>query len=78
VWDLEGTDVLNPNPTSTVQGNGRIVNAAGVLNTNVLTQNGPGVGIANLRYFRFKVELTNNTVTNALPLYNSFVMAYTF
>jgi len=78
VWDLEGTDVLNPTPTSTVQGNGQIVNAAGVLNTNVLTQNGPGVGIANLRYFRFKVEMTNNTVTNALPLYNSFVMAYTF
>ena len=78
VWDLEGTDVLNPTPTSTVQGNGQIINAAGVLNTNVLTQNGPGVGIANLRYFRFKVEMTNNTATNALPLYNSFVMAYTF
>ncbi len=78
VWQLEGTDVLNPTPTSTVQGNGVVVNAAGVLNNNVLTQQGPSLGIATLRYFRFKVEMTDNTVTNAIPLYNSFVMAYTF
>jgi hypothetical protein len=71
-WILEGTDTVNPVPTTTGV-SGTYVNAAGTVFPLVVTST-----INQLRYFRFKVELRGNNVTNATPSYDSVTMAYSF
>jgi hypothetical protein len=71
-WILEGTDTANPGPTTNGSA-GIYINASGAPNTTVLTTT-----IAQLRYFRFRVEFRGNNVSNATPAYSSVTMAYTF
>ena len=54
---------------------GVYINAAGVVNPNVLISTTQGIGMK--RYFRFKVEFRNNNLTNSTPSYSNVVMAYT-
>jgi hypothetical protein len=70
-WTLEGTDTLNPGP-GTIGASAVYITANGTVNSAVLT-----VELLQKRYFRFKVELRSNNVTNASPSYTDVVMAYT-
>jgi hypothetical protein len=69
-WILEGTDVANPQP-ATIGASGVYINAAGVTNPAVLSGT-----LAAQRYFRFRVELRGNNVTNAAPSYTSVSMVF--
>jgi hypothetical protein len=71
-WILEGTDTLNPGPAATGP-SGVYIHAGGNVFPSVLTST-----IAQLRYFRYRVELRGNNVTNATPTYDSVLMAYHF
>jgi hypothetical protein len=69
-WILEGTDTSNPTP-GTVGSSGVYVNAAGVTNPFVLS-----FTIAQFRYFRFRVELRGNNLTNTSPAYADASMVW--
>jgi hypothetical protein len=71
-WILDGTDALNPGPGTTGV-SGTYVNAAGTVFPLVLSNT-----INQMRYFRFRVELRGNSLTNATPAYDSVAMAYSF
>jgi hypothetical protein len=71
-WILEGTNTSNPQP-STNGSQGVYIDANGTVFPNVLSTT-----LMGLRFFRFRVELRGNHLTNAVPVYNSAVMAYTF
>jgi hypothetical protein len=74
-WILEGTDAMNPGP-STVGSSGVYIDAAGVTHPQVLTGTSTGQ-IGQLQYFRFRVEFRGNNLTNTTPAYSSIVMSYT-
>jgi hypothetical protein len=69
-WILEGTDAVNPTP-ATIGASGTFIDAAGNTHPQVLSQT-----LDHLRYFRFRVELRGDNVTNAVPAYTSVQMAY--
>ena len=69
-WILEGTDTSNPGPATPGVG-GTYIDAAGNVFPNVLS-----VTIAQLRYFRFRLELRGNNVTNSTPSYDKAAMVF--
>ena len=69
-WILEGTDTSNPGP-GTNGAAGVYINAAGTTFPNVLSGT-----IAQMRYFRFRIEFRANNVMNTTPAYDQVAMVY--
>ncbi len=69
-WIVEGTDVSNPGPATTGAA-GTYINASGMGFPSVLWTT-----IAQMRYFRFQVELRGNHNSNSAPSYDKVVMVY--
>jgi hypothetical protein len=69
-WILEGTDTSNPGP-GTIGAAAIYINAAGMTFPTALS-----VTLAQLRYFRFRVEFRANNVANTTPAYDQVAMVY--
>jgi hypothetical protein len=74
-WILEATDAMNPGPGTTGTA-GVYIDAAGLVDPNVLSS--PTQGIGQKRYFRFRAEFRGNNLTNMAPSYGSVLMGYAF
>ncbi len=73
IWTLDGfSGVGPPVPTTLPTLSGVVVDAAGMVQSNLLT----GLTVAQCRFFRFRADFLANTATNAVPSFDTLQVVF--